>query len=198
MPCSGEKNMKKFVVLSIIFVTISTPALAEGTSKSGVRVEARVIWETPTVSSVIQANDVFKIDSAVAVGAEAGYDFKISDTIVVGPYVNYESSSAKACSPTDCLKVKGNLAAGIHAGLSVSDRGQLYVKAGYASMKITATSGNLSVSESGSGVQGAIGFEYGFGKNFYGRVEFGYGDNGKIGGVNFQRRHAGIGLGARF
>ncbi|MGH8063415.1 MAG: hypothetical protein ACREO7_15535 [Pseudoxanthomonas sp.] len=31
-----------------------------------------------------------------------------------------------------------------------------------------------------------------------GRVEFGYGDNGRIGGINFQRRHAGVALGVRF
>ena len=45
---------------------------------------------------------------------------------------------------------------------------------------------------------GEIGFEHGFGESFYGRIEFGYADNGEILGINFQRRHAGLMLGARF
>ncbi len=203
-------NMKKFAVLAVAACAISAPAFAqdESLAKSGARVEARVMYETPTVSSVIENNDIFKIGSAVAFGAEAGYDFKVGEAVVVGPYVNFEKSSVKSCDGSDCLKVKDNFAAGLHLGYALSEKGQIYVKAGYAKLRLNVTGSavvgnppqlvNVDVTESGSGAQGAIGYEHGFGKNFYGRVEFGYGDNGQILDVNVQRRHAGISLGARF
>jgi outer membrane immunogenic protein len=198
--------MNKIIILAAFGAAISTPAIAqdEGLAKSGARIEARVIYETPTVSSVISNNDIFKIGSAVAYGAEAGYDFKVGEAVVVGPYVNYEKSSVKSCDGFDCIKVKDNFAAGLQVGYAFSERSQVYGKIGYAKLRLTAQVGNpalpssFSVSDSGSGAQGAIGYEHGFGQNLYGRVEFGYGDNGEIGGINVQRRHAGVALGMRF
>jgi outer membrane immunogenic protein len=192
--------MNKFIVLAIAATAISTPALAqdEDTAKSGARIEARVMYETPTVSSVIDNNDVFKVGSAVAFGGEAGYDFKLGRTVVAGPYVNFEKSSVSAFDAGDGIDIKDNFAAGLHLGLAVGEKGQVYAKVGYAKLRLEAFSGSIRVTESGSGAQAAVGYEHSFGKSFYGRVEFGYADNGQIGGINFQRRHAGIGLGARF
>jgi outer membrane immunogenic protein len=192
--------MNKFIVLAAAACAISTPAFAQDDSlaKSGARVEARLMYETPTVSSVIDQNDVFKIGSAVAFGAEAGYDFKVGDSVVVGPYVNFEKSSVSSSDAGTGIEVKDNFAAGMHAGLGLSTKSQVYAKLGYANLRLDAFGPTFRVTESGGGVQGAVGYEYSFGKSFYGRVELGYADNGQIGGVNFQRRHAGIGLGARF
>jgi outer membrane immunogenic protein len=200
--------MNKFIFTAAIAAAISTPVMAEDGAKSGARIEGRLMYETPTVSSVETNNDVYKIGSAVAYGAEAGYDFKVGEKVVVGPYVNFEKSSVKACVDGDCLKVKDNFAAGLHLGYALSEKGQIYVKAGYAKLRINVTGSavvgnppqlvNVNETNGGAGVQGAIGYEHGFGKNFYGRVELGYADNGRILGLNTQRRHAGISLGARF
>ncbi len=195
--------MKKFVLAAAIAAAVSAPAMAEDNAKSGARIEGRLMYETPTVSSVETNNDIFKIGSAVAFGAEAGYDFKVGKSVVVGPYVNFEKSSVKSSDGVDVIKVKDNFAAGLHLGYALSEKGQIYLKAGYAKLRIAGqveiAPGNVvAFKDSGSGVQGAIGYEQSFGKNFYGRVEFGYGDNGQILGLNVQRRHAGIALGARF
>jgi outer membrane immunogenic protein len=195
--------MKKFVFAALVACTVSAPAFA-AEARDGARVEGRLMYETPTVSSIIDNNDVFKIGSAVAYGGEVGYDFKVSNSVAVGPYVNFEKSSVESSDGFDSLKVRDNFAAGLHAGIALSESGQVYVKAGYAKIRLLGQFGpigdpdSISIRDSGEGVQGAIGYEQGFGKNLYGRLEFGYADNGKIAGINVQRRHAGISLGARF
>lgn len=194
--------MKKMIVVALFAAGFATPALAQeeaqDNGKAGFRVEARAVYETPTVSSIAQNNDVYKVGSAVAVGGEAGFDIAVGSSVVVGPYVTFEKSSVEATDGVDTLKVKDNLGAGLHVGYAIGSKGLIYGKVGYAKLRVEARSGNLSVTDSGSGFQGAVGYEHGFGEIFYGRVEFGYGDNGRIGGINFQRRHAGVALGVRF
>jgi len=189
-------------MVALFAAGFATPAFAqeEGqtNAKAGFRVEARAIYETPTVSSIVEDDDVYKVGSAVAWGGEAGFDVAVSSSVVVGPYVTFEKSTVKATDGADTLKVKDNLGAGLHVGYAIGPKGQIYGKVGYAKLRIEAQSGALSTTDSGSGFQGAVGYEHGFGEIFYGRVEFGYGDNGRIGGINFQRRHAGIAIGARF
>jgi outer membrane immunogenic protein len=195
--------MKKFVFAALVACTVSAPAFA-AEARDGARVEGRLMYETPTVSSVIENDDIFKIGSAVAFGGEIGYDFKVSNSVVVGPYVNFEKSTVESSDGEDTIKVRDNFAAGLHLGVALTDSSQLYVKAGYAKLRLQGQFGlpgdpeSFFIRDSGEGVQGAIGYEQGFGKNLYGRVEFGYADNGKALGVNVQRRHAGVSLGARF
>lgn len=194
--------MKKLITVAVLATGFATPAFAQDAGqdndKAGFRVEARAVYETPTVSSIAQNNDVYKVGSAVAFGGEAGFDIAVGSSVVVGPYVTFEKSSVEATDGTDTLKVKDNLGAGLHVGYAIGSKGLIYGKVGYAKLRVEARSGNLSATESGSGFQGAVGYEHGFGEMFYGRVEFGYGDNGRIGGINFQRRHAGVALGVRF
>lgn len=189
-------------MVALFAAGFATPAFAQEdgqtNAKAGFRVEARAIYETPTVSSIVEDDDVYKVGSAVAWGGEAGFDVAVSASVVVGPYVTFEKSTVKATDGADTLKVKDNLGAGLHVGYAIGPKGQIYGKVGYAKLRIEAQSGALSATDSGSGFQGAVGYEHGFGEIFYGRVEFGYGDNGRISGINFQRRHAGVAIGARF
>jgi outer membrane immunogenic protein len=169
------------------------PGVAAAQDFDGARVEARIGYETPTVS---EDNDVYKIGSAASYGGEIGFDFK-ANKVVVGPYVNYEFSSVELCDGGDCLGEKGNLSAGARIGVIVGNRGLVYAKAGYANIEFEVTSGTASASESKSGVQGGLGFEFGLGK-FYGFVEGSYADYGKFYGINLQRRQVAGGVGIRF
>lgn len=134
----------------------------------------------------------------MAFGGEVGFDIALGESVVAGPYATYEFSTVENCDGTDCVRATNNYAIGLHLGVKLGANGLLYGKVGYASLGLEAESGGLTVGQRGEGVQGAIGFEQGFGKHLYGRVELGYADNGEIFGLNFQRRHAGIALGARF
>ncbi|WEK45653.1 MAG: outer membrane beta-barrel protein [Candidatus Andeanibacterium colombiense] len=191
--------MKYLFAAAVLACGLAQPAFAEqgGNDKAGFRAEARVTLETPTVSNIVEDDDVYKLGTKLAFGGEAGFDIAASDKVVVGPYGTFEVSTVKSCEGGDCISATNNYAVGLHVGLKVGKRGLAYVKAGYASLGIKVASGGLSVTERGNGVEGAVGYEQGFGKSFYGRLEFGYGDNGKIYGIDFQRRHASIALGAR-
>jgi outer membrane immunogenic protein len=196
--------MKYLVCAAVLAAGLTQPAFAQddesdtSNGKAGIRIEARATYETPTVSSVNQQGDVYKLGSAFAWGGEAGFDIAVSNGVVIGPYGTYEFSSVENCDGTDCISVTDNYEFGLHAGFNVGQSGLVYVKAGYGSMGLKAEIANITDEERGGGVAGAIGYEHGFGKNFYGRVELGYSDNGEIFGLNFQRRHAGVALGARF
>ena len=194
--------MKYTYLVAALACGLAQPALAQDgedkADKSGFRLEARATLETPTVSSVIEEGDVYKLGSAIAWGGEAGFDIAVSDSVVLGPYGTYEVSTVENCDGADCVNATDNYAVGLHAGLVVGRSGLLYVKAGYASLGLEAIIDGVSIKERGAGPQGAIGYEHGFGRHFYGRLEFGYSDNGEIFGISFQRRHAGLAVGARF
>lgn len=162
---------------------------------NGVRLEARIGYETPTVSD---SGNVYKIGSAVSYGGEAGFDVRLGRNVVAGPYAAYEFSSVDLCDGADCLSEDGNLGAGLRVGFVVSPRVLVYGKLGYARIRFTASSGGLSGSDSDEGVQGAIGVNVNFGRHVYGLAEINYADYGRFEGINLQRRHVAAGVGVRF
>ena len=195
--------MKYLVSAAVLACGLAQPAFAQDAEettndKAGLRIEGRLIYETPTVSNVEEEGDVYKLGSAVAFGGEVGFDIAVGKSVVVGPYANYEFSSVENCDGADCVSETDSYTVGLQIGVKVGSNGMIYLKGGYASMGLEASDGSLSFKERGNGIGGAIGYERGFGEHLYGRVEFGYSDNGKIFGIDFQRRHAGIALGARF
>lgn len=212
--------MKKLLCGVALAAAVAQPAWAQDTTddsamayasapsgnpKAGVRVEARAMYETPTVSGDEigeDEDDLYKLGSAFAFGGEAGFDFAVSDNVVVGPYGNYEKSTVESCEDGECVRAKDSLSAGLHVGFLTGTSGMLYGKIGYTELSLEAdvfVNGVLvTADDSSGGVSGAIGYEQGFGPNFYGRIEGGYADVGEIFLINFQRRYAGVSLGARF
>jgi outer membrane immunogenic protein len=193
--------MKKYMAAVAAFVCVPGVAAAQGAAPAspaaqfdGVRLEVRLGYETPTVSD---DNDVYKIGSAVSYGGEAGFDLRVGNRVVVGPYATYEFSSVDLCDGADCLSEDGNLGAGLRVGV-VAGRTLIYGKLGYARIRFTATSGNVTASDSDDGIQGAIGVNFNLGRNFYGLAEVNYADYGRFEGINLQRRHVAAGLGVRF
>lgn len=193
--------MNKIILAAALVAGVAAPAYAQdetSTAREGFRIEARATYETPTVSSIEEEGDVFKIGSAMAFGGEAGYDFAVSDSVVVGPYAQYEFSTVESCEEGFCLSAEGYFEAGLHVGLATGANGQVYGKVGYADQSYTFEGAGLDVTDSGSGFAFALGYEHSFGKNFYGRVEGGYADLGKVFDINTQRRHFGVAVGTRF
>lgn len=189
--------MKKYVALAVLMACAPSVAFAQDKPEpktNGVRVEARIGYETPTVSG---GGQVYKIGSAVSYGGEIGFDLKAGKNVTVGPYATYEFSSVSLCDVGGCLKEDGNLGAGGRVGF-VAGRGTVvYLKAGYARISFKGT-GNITGTESKDGVQGAIGVDVNVGKNVYVMTEIDYADFGKLSGVNLQRRHVAAGVGVRF
>ena len=191
--------MKYYLAAFAAIACVPGVAAAQGTDTiphfNGVRAEARIGWETPTVS---ESGNVYKIDSAVSYGGEVGFDVRLGQKFVAGPYAVYEFSSVKVCDGADCLREDGNLGLGGRIGVAVSPRVLIYGKLGYARIRFTASSGGVTGSDSADGVQGAIGLNLNFGRNFYGLAEINYADYGRFEGINLQRRHVAAGIGVRF
>jgi len=163
---------------------------------AGPRIEARLGYETPTVSD--GSGSIWKIGSAVSYGGEIGADIRAGNKVVVGPYANYEFSSVSLCDGADCVEETGNLSVGGRVGFIVGTKSLIYVKAGYASITLKAKSGSVSDSESKGGIQGSLGFEIGLGKKAYAFVDGSYADYGDFYGINLQRRQVAGGVGIRF
>jgi outer membrane immunogenic protein len=191
--------MKHYLAAFAAIVCVPGVAAAQDTGTTphfnGVRAEARLGWETPTVS---EDGNVFKIDSAVSYGGEVGFDARLGQKVVAGPYAVYEFSSVKLCDGADCIRESGNLGVGGRIGVAVSPRVLIYGKLGYARIRFTASSGGATGSASADGVQGAIGLDLNFSRNVYGLVEINYADYGRFEGINLQRRHVATGIGVRF
>jgi len=193
--------MNKFfaaVAATLLLAPISAFAQDEAPAHdfAGPRIEARLGYETPTVSD--GSGGIWKIGSAVSYGGEIGVDLRAGKNVVVGPYANYEFSSVSLCDGGACLEETGNLSVGGRLGLVVGAKSLVYVKAGYASMTFKGTLSGQSASESKGGVQGSLGIELGLGKKAYAFLDASYADYGKFYGINLQRRQVAGGVGIRF
>lgn len=195
--------MKNYLVIAAAIACLPGVAAAQDMDASqeapahkfgGARIEARLGYETPTVS---EDNDVYKIGSAVSYGGEIGFDIR-ANKVVLGPYANYEFSSVELCDGADCLGEKGNFSVGARIGVIAGEKTLVYGKIGYANIDFDVRSGTASASVSKSGVQGALGVEVGFGGKLYGFVEGSYADYGNFYGINLQRRQVAGGIGVRF
>ena len=184
--------MKKYMVAAAALICVPGAAFAQ--DFDGPRAEARIGWETPTVS---EDGDVFKIESDVSYGGEVGFDLPVGKKVVVGPYATYEFSNVGLCDGGDCLNEDANLGIGGRLGIVVGKKALIYGKLGYARISFTATSGTFTGSLDESGVQGALGLNLNFGKHAYGLLEVNYADYGKLAGINLQRRHVAAGIGIR-
>ncbi len=189
------KNYLALAAAALAFVPGVAMAQDSDAKLNGFRAEARLGYETPTISG---GGAVYKIGSAVSYGGEIGYDLKIGKTVQVGPYAAYEFSSVSLCNGGQCLNEQGNLGVGARLGFAVSPKVVLYGKLGYARITAKYNAAAGGGSDNSDGVQGAIGVDYNLSKNAYVMAEIDYADYGKYYAVNLQRRHVAVGVGFRF
>lgn len=190
--------MKTFIALAAGLAMVPCAAYAQDNDDAklgGVRLEARIGYETPTVSD---SSGIYKIGSAVSYGGEIGFDLKVGKSVQVGPYAVYEFSSVELCGSGACLKEDGNLAVGGRIGVAVSPKAVIYGKVGYTRIGFSLKSGSFTGTDHKDGVQGAIGVDYNINRNVYLMLEANYGDYGNYYGVNLARRQLAGGVGFRF
>ena len=207
----GLAYMKKLLMAVALGAVATTPAFAqdqtEANSRTGVRLEGRVMWERlndPQEDVGIN----YELGSGISFGGEVGFDFAVSDTVVVGPYGLYEASTVEECDGNNfCVSSGGYWAVGLHVGIKTGDKGMVFVKGGYGQQTIDAvgpvevqpgTFINVDDSETGGGYNFAGGYEHSFSRNFYGRVELGISESYDIYTLDFQRANIGVALGVRF
>jgi outer membrane immunogenic protein len=188
------------MIVSAIALVAATPAAAQTNSDTnsfdGFRAEARLGYETPTVSG---DGDIYKLGSAVSYGGEVGFDIAVSPTVTVGPFVSYEESSVELEdeTTTESIEVGRNYQVGGRIGLGLGGFVG-YAKLGYSNIKLSLEgAGALNYSDTKGGFGGGLGIEGNFGKNAYYGFEGNYSDFGKFEGINLQRRQVAAKVGFR-
>lgn len=175
---------------------IAAPAAAQ--DRTGLRLESRVALETPIFSGPPTDGETFGLGRGLTVGFEGGYDFKVADRILLGPYATYEVSDLETCDDADCVSSRDNLAGGVQAAYLLGKRTLVYGKVGYARLALDAHVRDRDMQDAGTGAQLALGYEHAFANDLYLRMEAGYADNGRIFAVDFQRYHSSVSVGWRF
>ena len=185
--------MKKIVSLCVSAAAaalLATPASAE--VKTGGRIEAVTGYDNVS----IDAGGGVNVDaSGVTYGLGAGYDFAAGKKVAIG--IDVEGTMATTDldpTPTDSIKAKRDLYAGGRLTTALSDKVNLYFKAGYTNARFRATTGGVSDSGNLDGVRGGAGLQFAIGKSAYIGGEYRY--------SNYEAdvsRHQGVlALGVRF
>jgi outer membrane immunogenic protein len=171
--------MRKILCAAVLAACFSSPAFA---NFSGGRIEGRVGWDRPGLEiDFDDGEDQFSFsdsDDGLLYGVEAGYDFQMSEHVVLGIYGGFDMSDTKRCGPLfgndeACLKVRRNL----------TDAVMVYAKGGYSNGRIKATyedfgdpTNNDSASESRGGIHVGAGLELALGTMAYAKIEYVYTD----------------------
>jgi outer membrane immunogenic protein len=166
--------MKKFLILaaSAAAFAAATPAAAQP------RVEVHGGWDRVQNGGVEE--------DGILYGIGVGYDVNVGRNAFVGVDLSADLSSGDACeaglvvvNDNTCVEVRRDLAAGLRAGVRVSENTSVYALAGYTNARFrisyttpanvtTTTSDNLDGFRLGAGVQQNLG------GNLYGKVEYRY------------------------
>jgi outer membrane immunogenic protein len=185
--------MKKIIILcasAAAVAAFATPASAA--VKTGGRIEAITGYDRVS----IDAGSGVNVDaSGVTFGVGAGYDFAAGKKVALG--LDVEATLATTDldpTPTDSVKAKRDLYAGGRLTTALSDKVNLYFKAGYTNARFSATSGGVSAAGNLDGVRGGAGLQFAIGKSAYIGGEYRY--------SNYESdvtRHQGVlALGVRF
>lgn len=214
-------------LLGIVGILAASPAMAQQADDAkaadvaigGLRIEAHVGIERPNLNEEdAGVTYVAKLGSALAYGAEIGYDVPVSDSFTVGPYFSYDVASSDICDSgsvpggtiTVCFDAKSNMSGGLRGAFAVGGKGELYASLGYAKYdydyaEVVTNGANVII---GTYVSdgGDEGIDVGFGYNhtITGNVYVGAGmritELGDFEGssVNLQRFQGQVNLGLRF
>ena len=184
--------MKKilFVAASVAAVAVATPAAAQP------RVEIHGGWDNTS-------NDGIGEDG-ILYGVGVGYDIRVGRKAFVGVDLSADFSTADACERSvivandrTCVDTGRDLAAGVRAGVNVSENTAVYALAGYTNARFrvayttpagvtTTAADNLDGFRIGAGVQQRLG------GNLYAKAEYRY--SNYEGGTDRHNVLLGVGL----
>ena len=193
--------MNKFLAsAAVVAVALTaTPAIAQtAPAPVGPRVEGligydalRVDLEDFGVDETLKDNDFFY-------GIGAGYDFAVSPTMSAGVDVEYTESNNKADfddgEENAEISTGRDLYAGGRVTLPISDRANVYAKAGYTNLKIKGETEGLDDSFNLDGVRVGAGAQFGIVGKAYVGGEYRYSNYEQ----DVSRHQVALTLGTRF
>jgi outer membrane immunogenic protein len=156
--------MKKIVTLcasAAAFAALATPAAAA--APNGGRIEAIVGYDS--VSFDLGAGD--ESTSGILYGIGAGYDFAVGEKVSLGLDVEAADSNTDIDVGADRVFAGRDLYAGARLTAALSDKANLYFKAGYTNARIGATVAGVTDAANAEGIRGGIGLQFLVGKSMY-------------------------------
>ena len=187
--------MIRALTVAAVLATAAASMPAAAAEFSGFRAELQGGWDSTSIGYVDRFGTNWeKSNSAFGYGAEVGYDFPISEGVILGALGNIAGSTANAedmLCPNGgaCLLGRDNVNANLgfnfslmaRVGFKVADSTLLYGAGGYANQNIkyyiTPVGGTtLADSNSYGGFRLAAGVEQAFGEKLYGKLEYRYSD----------------------
>ena len=140
---------KVWTILPAMAACATLPAYAQDTGFSP-RVELRVGHDEVRAKLEIEDSALTGTTSenGIGYGIEAGADFRVTSTFLVGAYVGLDFSDIEQCSDVfkdnfdddeACIKAGRNFTAGARAGLPLGEGNLIYIKGGYSNAKIKAS-----------------------------------------------------------
>ena len=218
------RNSARTLLISAAIATLAIAAPAQAAKFDGGRIEVRGGWdavklngEVSTTTPALSAKD-HKTESGFGLGLEAGYDYMVHSSILLGVYAGVDFSSADFCKTTfggdeACLKAGRDWSIGVRAGMPVADNFLIYLKGGYSNGNLEAkyhdvdgfvtvnpplnppvAIGSIDTSKSTGGIHLGVGGEMTFGSNIYGKVEWVYTNYSN---ANFNAPNLHLGLDAK-
>ena len=157
--------MKKIVTLcasAVAFAALATPAAAA--APNGGRIEAIVGYDSVTFD-LGAGNDS---TSGIVYGIGAGYDFGVGEKVSIGLDLEAADSNTDIdVTATDRIFAGRDLYAVARLTAALSDKANLYFKAGYTNARIGVTTGGTTDGANAEGIRGGVGLQFLVGKSMY-------------------------------
>ena len=157
--------MKKIVTLcasAVAFAALATPAAAA--APNGGRIEAIVGYDS--VSFDLGAGN--DSTGGIVYGLGAGYDFGVGKKVSLGLDVEGAMSTTDIdFTATDRIFAGRDLYAGARLTAALSDKANLYFKAGYTNARIKVETGGTTDGANAEGIRGGVGLQFLVGKSMY-------------------------------
>lgn len=180
--------MFKYALVAALTLA-ATPTLAQDTKAfNGFFVGAQLGWQQDNLSVDVDGVDLgdfgdFKTDG-FNYGGQVGYDFRASNTVVIGAEVSIADSTGKLSfddGETEvALEVGRTIAVTGRLGYLVDTDALFYVRGGYANAEYTGEDDFDSASGNRDGFTLGLGIEKMLGRNVSARFEYNYSDFGSI------------------
>jgi outer membrane immunogenic protein len=190
--------MRKYILAALLAGGLATPALAQDTTHTGLRIEGLVGYDGIDVEGD-NAKDV-------SYGIGVGFDGQVGGA-VVGIEAEAMQSEVEECVTnfevaTDqlCASAGRDLYVGGRVGAALGANSLIYAKAGYTNARFnldykeTPTAPLESTHDDLNGVRVGGGIQFGLGPNLYAKAEYRY-SNYEAG---FEKHQGVVGLGFKF
>ena len=193
-----ELNMRKYILAALLAGGLATPALAQDTTHTGLRVEGLVGYDNAKVEG--------EGSSDFSYGLGVGFDGQMGGA-VVGVEAEAMQSEVKDCitgfnvaGDQLCVNAGRDLYVGGRVGVAMGANSLIYAKGGYTNArynldyKATPTGAVVGTHEDLDGARVGGGIQFGLGPNLYAKAEYRYSNYEQ----GFKKHQGVVGLGFKF